>query len=330
METKQKSERIRMGVIAASSFVAQAAVIPAICKSGKAEIAGIASMSAGQRLRDAKVFPSYNDLMSSKDIDAVYVPLPNSLHAEAVRSALSNGKHVLCEKPLAMSEAEAVELACIAEMNGLVLMEAYMTHYHPRTQKILELVGESESSRLRHMHARFTSTLSKSDDHRWRPEMGGGSIRDVGIYLIAPALAAFGSTPISVFGEASWTASGVDESFSGLLAFENGGSATIFSSFRAGEEQRLEFILENGRISVDRAFTPTADDNDFEVSDQQGGVRKVTTRSADSYLEMIDHFCDLIDGRASPSRPVSESALVQKVIDNLIVSAAKGEVRYLG
>lgn len=327
-----KSQKVRIGVIAASSFVAQQAVIPAIEESSKAELVALASRSKASQLAGKykiEVSDDYLSLIRSDAVDAIYIPLPNAMHAEAIRLAIANNKHVLCEKPLAMSEEEAAELALSADKSSLILMEAYMTHYHPRSQELLNIVSARNSISLKHIHASFSGTLTKPDDYRWKPELGGGSLRDVGIYLIAPILGATQQLPLSVVGQASWTSAGVDDSFAGLLRFKDGITASIFSSFKAGEGQSLEFILEKGRIIIDRAFTPSLEDNSFQVTDKDGKMKKFKFRPANCYLEMIDHFCDLVHEHASPLRPISESILVQKVIDHLLISARHGRIEYL-
>lgn len=324
--------KIRIGVIGATSFVAQAAVIPAIADSSKAQLSAVSSRSrAGELCSKYKVkgFDSYRDMVGSDDVDAVYIPLPNALHAEAIKFALSNGKHVLCEKPLAMSAGQARELSLLAKEKNLVLMEAYMTHYHPRNAELLKVLSSKGLIHLRHIHASFTGTLSNSDDYRWSPELGGGSIRDVGIYLLAPILEATGQLPTSVFGRAAWAPTGVDHSFSGLLEFKDGVTASIFSSFSAGEGQILEFSLERGRVRVENAFTPTPDDNGFEVHDRDGKSETFSTAPANSYLEMLNHFCDQVTGVAEPLRPLSETILVQRIIDQLLVSAENNRIEFL-
>lgn len=331
-DSNGKSPKIRIGVLGATSYVARQAVIPAIQSSRNASLVALASQSKPQELsakHRISVYDNYGELVRSEDVDAIYIPLPNSMHLDAINLAFANNKHVLCEKPLAMSAQDATDLALNAEKNSLVLMEAYMTHYHPRNRELLKIVSAKNSVRLRHIHASFTGTLTRPEDYRWKPEFGGGSLRDVGIYLLAPILDALGELPISVFGQASWTASGVDESFSGLLKFTDGITASIFSSLRAGEGQTLDFVLEKGRIQIDKAFTPTTNDNSFEVTDLSGNKKTFKTRPANCYVEMIDHFCDLVNRKASPLRPLSETILVQKLVDHLLISAKHGRIEYL-
>ena len=326
------AKRVRMGVIGASSFVAQAAVIPAILESRYADLVAVASTSNAKKLDNhhgVQLYRNYEDLMNADDVDAVYIPTPNSLHAEAVRFAISNGKHVLCEKPLAMSENQATELVTFAASNQRILMEAYMTHYHPREKELMKAILAKDAGRVRNIYAGFTGSLDRKEDFRWKPEMGGGSLRDVGVYLISPILQAAGGLPYSVVGSANYHTTGVDESFTGLLNFKDGMTATIFSSFVSGDGQYLRVTFEKGWISLRNAFTPTLKDNLLEVSDQTGKMQSVNTKPANCYLEMVNHFCDLVSGRSAPSRPLSMSVMVQRVIDHLLVSAQNKQIEIL-
>lgn len=327
----RRGDNIRFGVIGATSFVAQAAVIPAIEESSRAELVGLASQkglpaTSGHK---AKTFESYDDLVQSPEIDAIYIPLPNALHADAIRFAIENNKHVLCEKPMSMDSGEAQELALLAERNNVILMEAYMAKYHPRYQELMKTVATRNSVNIRHVHASFTGTLSRTNDYRWKPEMGGGSLRDVGVYLLAPILDAKGQLPISVVGHADIGFTGVDHSFSGLLKFEDGMTASIYSSFVASEGQLLEFVLEKGRVRVEKAFTPGLDDNMIDIYDTSGSHQHLRTKAANPYLAMVDHFCDLISTNASPLQSLSETVLVQKIIDSLLLSAKHHRIEYL-
>ena len=325
----ESAEKVRIGVIGASSFVAQAAVIPAILESRHADLVAVASRSKATKLdyhHGVQFYDNYEDLMSADNIDAVYIPIPNSLHAEAVRFAISNRKHVLCEKPLAMSEHQARELMNFAASNQRILMEAYMTHYHPRDKELMKLVLAKDAGRVRNIYAGFTGSLNRREDFRWKPEMGGGSLRDVGVYLISPILQAAGGLPSSVVGNANYHATGVDESFTGLLNFKDGMTATIFSSFVSGDGQYLRITFEKGWISLKNAFTPTLWDNLLEVSDQAGKMQSFDAKPANCYLEMVNHFCDLVSGRSAPSRPLSASVMVQRVIDHLLDSAHNKQI----
>ena len=137
----------------------------------------------------ARTYQSYASLVEDPEVEAVYVPLPNSLHREWVERAAAAGKHVLCEKPLAPTAADARAMADACAAAGVALLEAYMTPFHPRARAVEALVASGRLGALRFGRAVFTGVLDRPDDHRWRPEMGGGALLDVGIYCVAPLLA---------------------------------------------------------------------------------------------------------------------------------------------
>ncbi len=200
------------GVIGATSQVAQKAVLPAICASPTARLVAVASERAVDLdtvcLGAARAYRSYAALLEDPDVEAVYVPLPNSLHREWVERAAAAGKHVLCEKPLAPTAADARAMARACEVAGVTLAEAYMTPFHPRARAVECLVASGRLGELRFARAVFTGILDRRDDHRWRPEMGGGALLDVGIYCLAPLVAAAGRPPARVEAAACRSAVG--------------------------------------------------------------------------------------------------------------------------
>src|SRR5262249_51652508 len=155
----------------------------------------------------------------------------NSLHREWVIRAAAAGKHVLCEKPLAPTAADARAMAEACGAARVLLAEAYVTPFHPRAVAIGALVASGRLGALRFARAAFTGVLTRVDDHRWRREMGGGALLDLGVYCVAPLLAAAGRAPLRVDGAARLTPRGVDASFSGWLDFGEGFAAAIECSF---------------------------------------------------------------------------------------------------
>ena len=201
---------LRWGVIGATSWVAAKAVIPAIVASPRARLVAVASQGtnappSGDGLR---TYQSYAALLDDPDVEAVYVPLPNSLHRTWVERAALAGKHVLCEKPLAPTAADATAMASASAAAGVTLLEAYMTPFHPRAAAIDALVRSGRLGDLRFARAAFTGVLDRANDHRWRPEMGGGALLDVGIYCVAPLLVAASRPPLRVEAAAAMATSG--------------------------------------------------------------------------------------------------------------------------
>jgi len=314
---------LRWGVIGASSQVAVKAVVPAILASPAACLAAVASQRPeGPPMSPCRhAYRSYAALLEDHDVEAVYVPLPNSLHREWVERAAAAGKHVLCEKPLATTASDARAMASACEAAGVTLLEAYMTPFHPRAAAIDALLRARRLGALRFARLAFTGMLTRPDDHRWRPEMGGGALLDLGVYCLAPLLAAAGRSPVRVEAAATVTPSGVDVSFSGWLDFGEGFTAAIECSFEAPERQSLEIVGTEAAVSVDRAFTPGAGDVGFSLRHRDGAVEDIMAGGTDPYRAMIEHFGQVVRAGVPPRRSVGDAVGVLAVVDRLRAAA---------
>ena len=164
-----------------------------------------------------RVHVSYETLIDDPEIDAIYNPLPNALHAAWTIRAVRAGKHVLCEKPLATTVAEVDAIAREAKAAGVVVAEAFMYRHHPQTLRLKALVDERAIGKLRLIRSAFTFPLTRSDDVRWEPSLGGGSLWDVGCYPVSIARLLAGAEPQEVFGRSRQGEADVDESFTGRL-----------------------------------------------------------------------------------------------------------------
>ncbi len=313
------------GVIGATSQVAQKAVLPAIAASPGARLVAAASESAAdggcRPFQPARVYRAYDAVLDDREVEAVYVPLPNSLHREWVVRAAAAGKHVLCEKPLAPTVADAEAMVAASGRARLALLEAYMTPFHPRAIALDALLASGRLGALRFARAAFTGVLDRRDDHRWRPEMGGGTLLDVGIYCVAPLLAAAGRTPARVEGSATLAKSGVDASFAGWLDFGDGFTATIECSFDAPERQLLEIVGTEASLVLDRAYTPGTEDTAMTLRGRDGTIETLVTPGADPYREMIEHFHAVVRGAAEPRRPGAASITLLGVLERLRAAA---------
>jgi predicted dehydrogenase len=313
-------------VIGATSWVAVKAVIPAIVGSPGARLVAVASRGANVLPGRAGVrtYPSYAALLGDPDVEAVYVPLPNSLHRPWVERAVAAGKHVLCEKPLAPTAADGAAMASASAAAGVTLLEAYMTPFHPRAAAIDALVRSGRLGALRFARAAFTGVLDRANDHRWRPDMGGGALLDVGVYCVAPLLAAAGRPPVHVTAAASMATSGVDASFSGWLDFGDGFTAAIECSFEAPERQSLEIVGTEAAVLVDRAFTPGPEDVAFTVRGRDGRSEEIVAGGADPYRAMIEHVRQVVRDGMTPRRSVADAIAVLAVVDRLRETAGLG------
>ena len=304
---------VRFGVLAPTSMVAAQAVVPALESTANAEIVATASRTGGD---------DYASVIEHPDVEAVYVPLPNGLHREWVERCAAGGKHVLCEKPLALTADDAVAMARACDDAGVVLMEAYMTPFHPRTVAVADLVNGGRIGRPRSIRAVFTFPHRNPDDHRWDPELGGGALADLGIYVLTPLfeLAAGRGVPVPERMAIStvMAPSGVDATTTGFLGFPDGFSASFEASFEQPERQLLEVAGTTGRLVVDRqTFTPGPADTTIELWDADGDRAPLFTPGGDAYRGMIDHFCAVVRGRGALRRPPAVSIAFAQLLDRL-------------
>lgn len=204
-------------------------------------------------------FGSYEALLADPEIDVVYISLPNSLHAEWTIKAAQAGKHVLCEKPLAVTVAEVDAVAAAASRAGVVVAEAFMYRHHPQTLKVQELIAGGAIGQLRLVRGGFTFPLTRPGDVRLDPALGGGSIWDVGCYPISYARTVVGAAPVEVFGWQETGPTGVDLTFVGQLRFPGDVYAQVDSSFCSALRMVMEFSGDAGRINLTNAFKPDAE-----------------------------------------------------------------------
>ncbi len=308
--------------------MARLAVLPALSASAGARLVAAASQSCrpdqlGWVAAD-RVHDGYHELLEDPEVEVVYVPLPNSLHREWTCRAIRAGKHVLCEKPLGPTRADAAVMATAAQDAGVILMEAYMTPFHPRSVAVGDLVGSGRLGELRFVRSAFTGVLTRTDDHRWRPEMGGGSLLDLGIYCLAPLLGAAGRRPRRMVAAARETALGVDASFGGWVDFGEGLAGSFECSFELPERQQLELVGTEAALLVERAFTPGPADDQMVLTGRDGGRETIATGGGDPYLGMIEHLGAVVRGDEELRRSPEESVELAGVIDQLRELAGMG------
>ncbi len=314
---------LRWGVLGVSALAGRLAVLPALRASASAELVAIASRDPARAEAEAvrfgarRSYGTYEGLLRDPDIEAIYIPLPNALHREWTLRAAAAGKHVLCEKPLACTAMEAREMAEACEKAGVLLLEAYMTHFHARHRAALEMALSGRLGRLQFIRSAFTFPANDPQNHRWLLHMGGGSLLDVGVYCLAPVLA-LASGAAQALAALSWPApDGVDSAFSGWLAFEDGLTAAFQTSFRAAEEQTLEIIGTQGRLRIERAFTAGPADDGIELVLTDGSIQVVSIPGNNPYQTMVEHFAEVVRGKTAPARTTHDSILTLDLIDRL-------------
>jgi predicted dehydrogenase len=327
------ADRINWGVLG-NARIARICVIPAIQKSRNGTVRALATRSP-EVARDVaaknsidQVYDSYDVLLTDPAIDAVYIPVPNHLHHPWTLGTLKAGKHVLCEKPLACSAQEAQEMAKTATDAGVLLMEAFMYRFHPRSQRIKQMVSDGEIGTLRLVRSAFCYQMGEDilkDPHeaRLKPEMGGGALLDIGCYSVSVARWLSGTEPTQVQAEAVYHPGGVDVHFVGLLRFPNGGLATLEASFITALQQTYTAVGSEGAIELPHdAFIPWEKDTVFTVRNKEQEVGQLeVTRGVDEYQLMVEHFADVVLGKRAAAFSPDESVQNMRVLDALAEAA---------
>lgn len=306
------SRPVTIGVLGGRSWIANEAVIPAIHASTGAALGSIGSRAGSI---------GYADVLADPSVDAVYIALPNDMHYEWVLAAAAAGKHVLCEKPMAVTKALTCRMAEACDAAGVLLIEAYMTPFHPRSATIDACLRAGELGEIRHVDAAFTFRLAQAENYRWSAERGGGALLDVGIYCLSPVLTAMGGQPCTVAARSSTTGN-VDATTAVWLEWSSGATASVVTSIELAERQSLLVCGTDGSLAVDRPFTPGPTDTSFAFTRPDGTVERRTTAGGNCYLAMIEAFTAAVRGQAVWPRPVSESIIMADLCDRIRTAAS--------
>ena len=322
--------KVRWGILGCAR-IAERALIPAIRAARNGELVGIAARDPVRAREWAgrhgfkKAYRDYPALLADPEVEAVYNPLPNHLHAPWTTTAARAGKHVLCEKPLAINAAEVQAIAREAERAGVLVLEAFMYRFHPQFVKALEVIRSGRLGRVQVVRSSFTfAYLGDEGNFRWNRRFGGGSLYDVGCYPVSAARTVFEAEPISVFARAvRRLRRGVDLAAALLLEFPGDRFALCDSGFAGPFQSRLEAAGPEGRLVLNRAFSPKHYDVEVEVL--EGDARSAFPIPAtDHFRLMVEHFGEaVLKGR--PLRYGLEEALGQaRTLDAAFASMKTG------
>ncbi len=317
---------VNWGVISTAN-IGKKAVNPAIQASSNGELLAVASREEARARAFAEetgiptAYGSYEALLEDDRIQAVYIPLPNGLHREWTVRAAEKGKHVLCEKPLALDAAECREMEAAASANGVKLMEAFMYRFHPRTEQVLEMIRSGAIGELKQIRSSFTFLLTRPDNIRWDPALGGGALMDVGCYCVNVSRTVTGMEPVEVRAMGNFRSSGVDEQLAGSLLFENGLLAHFDCALTMERTEVYHVQGTEGHLRVLDAFLPGTDDAVIEQFDTQDYLTKLTVPGADEYRLMVEHFADCVLNDRPVRYTAEEAALNMRVIEALYESA---------
>ena len=323
--------KVRWGILGCAG-IAEKAFIPAVLGSSNGALAAIAARDENRarawagRFGFARAHPTYRDLVEDPAVDAIYNPLPNDLHAEWSIRAMRAGKHVLCEKPMALDAPEVQAMIQAAATNGVLLAEGFMYKFHPQIEKSLELIRGGRIGELRSVHSSFTFRFERDGaNYRWSPAMGGGALYDVGCYAISIARLVFGAEPVSAFARARLDpATGVDMTTAALLEFPDGRFAQCDASFEASFQSLLLAVGAEGTLRLERAFS--AKDFDVAIEVVRGGeTEKVPVPKADMFRLMAEHFGDAVLGRIPLRHPAGDALGNMRAIDACFASIRTGQ-----
>ncbi|GAA0302155.1 Gfo/Idh/MocA family protein [Halarchaeum salinum] len=315
---------MRFGILS-TAHIALDAFVPGVART-EHEVAAIASRDA-ERAADAAAahdipasFGSYEALLEA-DVDAIYNPLPNGLHAEWTTRAADAGLPVLCEKPLARDTHEARDVVEHCADRGVTLMEAFMYRYHPRTERVVELLdgmGDVVSA-----SASFGFPLRGSpDDVRLDPTLAGGSLMDVGCYPVN-ALRTFLGEPDAVTATTHDSRDcGVDTRLAGTFEYAAGASATLRCWFDAPEHQRYRIETTDGWIEATPAFNVPADAPAELQYARDGRTVTETFEPVDQYAREAEHFADCVESGMTPRTGGEDAVANMRAIDALSEAAA--------
>ena len=302
-------------------------LIPAIRSAGRAELVGVASRGLERAEAYAvewglpRAYGGYQALLDDPEVDAIYISLPNSLHGEWIVRTAEAGKHVLCEKPLAVSVAECDQILAAAESAGVVVAEAVMYLHHPLLQEARRLVEDGAVGRVTLVRGALSFFLDRPDDVRWKPELGGGSLWDVGSYPVSFIRWIVGE-PDQVFGWQRLAESGVDETFAGLLRYESGALGVFDCGFRTQWRSEAQVFGTEGTLTIIEPHTISTESR--ILLRRESEERALTVREIDVYQSEVDALtAAVLDGAPLPVSLNSSRANVA-TISALYESARSG------
>ena len=314
---------VRLGILSTARINLK--VLAGAGQTDRVEVAAVASRDVSRAhayARDhgiERAYGSYEELLADPEVEAVYNPLPNSLHVEWSVRALEAGKHVLCEKPMSRDPAEVERAFDVADRAGLVLTEAFMYRHNPQTPRLKELVDAGAIGDLRLVRSAFGFTVADPANIRLAADLEGGALMDVGCYCVSGSRLLAGE-PERVYGR-SVVEDGVDTVFVGTLEFAGGVLAQFDCGLRVPTRDELEAVGTEGSVFLDDPWHCR-----FPVIElrREGRVEQIALEPVDSYRLELENLADAIRG-VTPRLLGREDALGQaRAIDALYCSAAEG------
>jgi D-xylose 1-dehydrogenase (NADP+, D-xylono-1,5-lactone-forming) len=315
---------LRLGLLSTARI--NGAILAAAAQTDAVDVVAVASRD-GHRARDyaaehgiARAHGDYSSLLRDPDVEAVYIALPNALHAAWAERALAAGKHVLCEKPFSPDPALTAHCYTVAAAHGLVLTEAFMWRHLPQTQRLRELVSDGAIGELRLVRATFSFPLLREVDVRWDARLQGGALMDVGCYCVS-GMRLLAGEPERVRGEAVAAPSGVDVRFPGLMRFPGDVLGTFDCAFDLPARAALEAVGSDGSLFVDDPWFGRAP---AIFHRRDGHSEEIAVDHADPYVLELEDLAAAVAARRSPLLGRDDAVGQARALSALLASAAGG------
>lgn len=314
---------MRWGILGAAK-IARTALLPAFQTAEKAELVALGTGDPAKAAPFAAVAPGlrvmgYDALLADADVDAIYIPLPNHMHVEWVERALAAGKHVLCEKPLALTAPEIDRLIAARDASGRLAAEAFMVCHHPQWARVRTLLAEGAIGRLGHVEGMFTYHNTDPGNIRNRPETGGGGLRDIGVYPLVTARFATGAEPGHIRADIR-RENGVDV-FARVWADFPDFTFSMHCGMRLQRRQDMVFHGSTGWIRMTAPFNPPLmGEARIEISRADGSVLVERFPDVDQYRLMVENFGRAARGEAGFACPLEFSRGNQAALDAILAA----------
>lgn len=322
---------VRWGIMSTANIVRRS-FLPALAAAGDGAayaVAGRDGARAAAFARENGVLHSeqgYETLLEDDAVEAVYIPLPNSLHAEWTIAALRAGKPVLCEKPLSVSADEARVVLDVAAETGTLLWEAFVFPFHRQMQAIHDLISEGRIGEIREVQATFHFEIAARNDIRLSQELAGGALNDVGCYCVALACQVFGGEPVDATAVARWAPEKVDEEAAGVLRFSDERRLVLSCAMDLPQDTFARIIGTEGEIRLTNPYHP--DESDwFELRHADKSERFSSEQAEPSFTSALRHIHRVIRNGEQPLHLALDDAMpIASGVDLLHRSARAGHL----
>jgi predicted dehydrogenase len=317
------TNKLRWGLLSTAGI--NQALLGALRASKRSTILVVASRDLSraepyaQKNNIPRYFGSYEELLADPEVDVIYNPLPNSLHAEWTVKAMEAGKHVLCEKPLALSGEEVDAISAAAEKYDRVAVEGLMYRSHALTLKVQEIIQSGKLGHVKLVRGSFTYAGTTPDNYRLIPEMGGGALWDVGIYPLSYTRFMLGTEPFEVFGWQTLGESGVDETFAAQLRFPDGVTLQMDCSMVLPYHVFMEFVGDEATLVIPQPFIPVLRNSIYLAS--KGKTETIQVKGAGTYAGEVEAMAEAVLEAKPPAVSLADSRRTVVIIQALFESA---------